>query len=74
MALENRALVLDMVEWISDGPRPYKEVMEAWRTSCPRLTVWEDALDHGFVSRRNDDTHIVVTDKGLALLRDEGRR
>jgi hypothetical protein len=25
--------------------------MEAWRTSCPRLTVWEDAIDAGFVTR-----------------------
>ncbi len=74
MEIENRALVLDMIEWISDGPRPYKDVMDAWRTSCPRLTVWEDAVDHGFVARRNTDAHVAVTDKGMALLRNEGRR
>jgi hypothetical protein len=45
------ALVLDLLEWLAPGPRPYAEVMEAWRTSCPRLTVWEDALDRGWVQR-----------------------
>ena len=35
-------LVLDLVEWVAKEPRTYAEVMDAWRTSCPRLTVWED--------------------------------
>ena len=51
MAIENKALVLDLVEWIAAEPRPYDEVMDAWRTSCPRLPVWEDAVDAGFVVR-----------------------
>ena len=42
--LENRTLVLDLVEWIGDRPRPYADVMAAWQTSCPRLPIWEDAL------------------------------
>ena len=76
MALENRALVLDLVEWISQEPRAYEEVMAAWRTSCPRLTVWEDALDGGFVARSQDAANgasVHVTDKGLALLRHRER-
>ncbi len=48
-------LVLDFLEWIAARPRPYSEVMDAWRTSCPRLTVWEDANEHGFVIRRHID-------------------
>src|SRR5262249_44982149 len=40
-------LVLDLVEWVAKEPRPYAQVLEAWRTSCPRLTVWEDASDRG---------------------------
>jgi hypothetical protein len=36
-------LVLDLLEWVGPSPRPYAEVLEAWRTSCPRLPVWEDA-------------------------------
>lgn len=45
------ALVLDLLEWIGSSPRPYAEVMDAWRTSCPRLPVWEEATQRGFVVR-----------------------
>jgi hypothetical protein len=44
-------LILDLLEWLGSDPRPYGEVMDAWRTSCPRLPVWEDANDRGFVER-----------------------
>jgi hypothetical protein len=43
-------LILDLLEWVGPDCRPYAEVMDAWRTSCPRLPVWEDAKDRGFVS------------------------
>jgi D-3-phosphoglycerate dehydrogenase len=46
------ALILDLLEWLEAAPRPYVEVMEAWRTSCPRLPVWEEASDRGFVLRQ----------------------
>ena len=45
-------LILDLLEWIGSAPRPYLEVLEVWRTSCPRLPVWEDANDRGFIARR----------------------
>ena len=45
------ALLLDLLAWLGPGPRPYAEVMERWRTHCPRLTVWEDAVDAGLVAR-----------------------
>ena len=48
------SLVLDLLEWIGPGPRPYAEVMEAWRTSCPRLPVWEEAGRRGFVTRHRE--------------------
>ena len=56
MTLQNASLVLDLIEWIGETPRPYAEVMSAWRTSCPRLTVWEDAVDAGFVCREYGET------------------
>jgi hypothetical protein len=46
------SLILDLLAWIGDEPRPYAEVMEAWRTACPRLPVWEEATGRGLVSRR----------------------
>ncbi len=44
-------LILDLLEWLGSTPRPYDEVLEAWRTSCPRLPVWEEANSRGFVVR-----------------------
>src|ERR1700756_2983456 len=44
-------LVLDFVEWIAREPRAYSEVVGAWKTSCPRLTIWEDAAEGGYVAR-----------------------
>jgi hypothetical protein len=46
-------LVFDLLEWLAIKPRPYSEAMEVWRTSCPRLTIWEDAVDLGYVARRH---------------------
>jgi hypothetical protein len=69
-------LVLDLVEWIAVQPRQYSEVIEAWRTSCPRLTVWEDALERGFVRRTNipgDGALVVATPLGQKFLRDHNR-
>jgi len=37
-------LTIQMLAWLATGPRTYGETMEAWRTSCPRLSIWEDAL------------------------------
>jgi hypothetical protein len=70
MTLQNRSLVLDLIEWIGETPRPYTEVMSAWRTSCPRLTVWEDAVDAGFVTRDSDAGRPIVrsTPAGRAFL------
>ena len=45
------ALILDLLETLAAKPRPYPELMEAWRTSCPRLPVWEEANDRGFIGR-----------------------
>ena len=46
-------LILDLLEWLGSSPRPYSEVLDAWRTSCPRFPVWEDANDRGFIERHD---------------------
>lgn len=69
-------LVLDLIEWVARSPRPYSEVIETWRTSCPRLTVWEDAVDKGYVTRQSVDgggLMVAATGAGLKLLADNGR-
>ena len=66
------SLVLDLVEWVAREPRPYQEVITAWRTSCPRLTIWEDAVDSGYVARATG-AMVVVTEDGKKWLRTHGR-
>ena len=61
-------LVADFLLSLQPGPRPYAEVMEAWRTSCPRLPVWEDAVDAGFVDHNRD--MVLLTDAGKKWLSD----
>ncbi len=46
-------LILDLLEWMGPRPRPYADVLEAWRTSCPRLPVCEEANDRSFIVRRS---------------------
>ena len=64
-------LILDLLEWVASGERTYEEAMDAWRTSCPRLPVWEDANDRGLVMRNG--AAIGITSLGLALLEQRKR-
>jgi len=50
-------LVLDLLEWLGATPRSYADVLDAWRTSCPRLPVWETANDRGFIARHHVPGH-----------------
>lgn len=64
-------LTLDFLAWLAAEPRDYFDVMDAWRTSCPRLTVWEDAIDAGLVTRvhtNGQPIRIELTPRGEALL------
>ena len=66
------ALTLQFLAWVEGGARTYADVMEAWRSTCPRLSIWEDALDDGLVRRENGasmkDSRVILTDRGRALL------
>jgi D-3-phosphoglycerate dehydrogenase / 2-oxoglutarate reductase len=64
-------LILDLLEWLGSNPRPYAEVMDAWRTSCPKLPVWEEANDRGYVERslvEGAGLVVGVTEKGAEQL------
>jgi hypothetical protein len=66
------SLILDLLEWIGPDPRPYSETVEAWRTSCPRLPVWEEANELGLISRRRGprgDALVAVSPAGVEHLR-----
>jgi hypothetical protein len=49
MSSEVSLIMVQFLSWIAERPRSYAEVMEAWKTSCPRLSVWEDASLSGWV-------------------------
>jgi hypothetical protein len=64
-------LTIDFLAWLAAEPRDYVDVMDAWRTTCPRLTVWEDAIDAGLVARvptAGRATRIELTERGAAFL------
>jgi hypothetical protein len=60
-------LTLQFLAWVAERPRSYAETMEAWRTSCPRLPVWEDATSEGLVQRQSGNV-VVLTARGRAAL------
>jgi hypothetical protein len=66
-------LILDLLEWLARQPRSYQETMDAWRTSCPRLPVWEDANDRGLVETTPANGHslVLLTPAGIALLKQQ---
>lgn len=69
-------LILDLLEWIGPHPRPYAEVLEVWRTSCPRLPVWEDANQRGFIDHLHEQGHaaqVALSPRGWAHLKAQRR-
>jgi hypothetical protein len=70
--MSNHALTTQLLEWIGNKPRNYSETMEAWRTSCPRLTIFEDAVSEGLLERVPGDSmknaQVRLTEAGRARL------
>lgn len=66
---EASAPTVQLLEWLAERPRTYSEAMEAWRSHCPRLMIWEDALADGLV--RVERSRVLLTAAGHALV---GRR
>ena len=63
-------LILDLLEWLTKKDRNYEETMDAWRTSCPKLPVWEDANEAGLraVEKVTARRIVRVTSSGFARL------
>jgi hypothetical protein len=62
---------LNLLEWVAARPRTYAEAIEAWRSNCPRLAVWDDAMIDGLIrtNRRNGvEPTVELTTAGRALL------
>ncbi len=66
-------LTKQFLAWVAEAPRTYADAMEAWRTSCPRMTIWEDAVRDGLVrlaARQGamGTARVILTDVGKARL------
>lgn len=68
----SRALTLQFLAYVAAAPRSYADVMAGWRSTCPRLSIWEDAVLDGLVRiegrGRSDSAQVIVTAKGFAVL------
>jgi hypothetical protein len=66
-------LTVQLLEWVAARPRTYAESIEAWKSNCPRLSVWDDAVIDGLLrvvpSKNGSPSTVVVTADGEALLR-----
>ena len=73
MADPAQALTLQFLAWVDAAPRTYAQAMEAWRSTCPRLSIWEDAILDGLVAfaggATRNQSRVTLTPKGRALLR-----
>ncbi len=64
-------LTIQFLEWLLERPRTYGETMDAWRTSCPRLSIWEDALSAGLVRLGHGafrERQVTLTARGRSIL------
>jgi hypothetical protein len=65
-------LTLQFLAWLSTHARTYGDVMEAWRTTCPRMSVWEDAVRDGLIHMESagkmNDSKVTLSAKGRAAL------
>jgi hypothetical protein len=66
------ALTLQFLAWVGESPRTYGQAMEAWRSTCPRLSIWEDAILDGLVTfaggATRNQSRVMLTAKGRTLL------
>jgi hypothetical protein len=68
MSGPNDALTLQLLEWISSSERTYAEVLDAWHSTCPRLSIWEDACIAGLIEYDSSSRYVSISAKGRALL------
>ncbi len=62
-------IMLQFLAWVADRPRNYRDTMAAWHSTCPRLSVWEDAIIDGLVRLENNaDRAVTLTPRGRAAL------
>ena len=68
LTAQNAALTRQLLEWIAEAPRTYREALDTWRSSCPRHTIWEDALLAGLIECPPGQRNLALTARGFAIL------
>jgi hypothetical protein len=68
MPVAHSLIMIQFLSWVADRPRSYAQTMEAWRTTCPRLSVWEDAVIEGLVRIDGQLRVVTLTPQGRAVL------
>ena len=66
--MEINAPTLELLRWVTARERTYTDVVEAWRSNCPRHAVWDDAVTAGLVTAGRDN--VALTDRGVTALND----
>jgi hypothetical protein len=66
------ASMLEFLRWVAARRRSYADAMEAWQTSCPRFSVWEDASIAGYITlqQHTDEVVVSLTPKAMAVVDD----
>ena len=69
-------LMLQFLSWVSSRPRTYADAMNAWQSTCPRHTIWEDAIIDGLIQLNgagtSHDPEVILTPRGKAYLDGNG--
>jgi hypothetical protein len=72
MSEPSSLLMMEFLAWVGSRQRTYAEAMDAWRSTCPRHTVWEDALIEGLIRVEGRGTQqqseVILTPRGKAIL------
>ena len=55
--------------WVDERPRSYRDVADAWRSTCPMNSVWEDAVIGALVEVRDGGHTVRLTQQGRAVLK-----
>ncbi len=71
------ASLLELLVWVAERPRTYAEAIEAWRSTCPRHSVWEDATIAGLIAFKSNGggmggTKVDLSKRGRTLLNGRG--
>lgn len=69
MSSAAQLLMGQFLDWVASGRRTHADIMDRWQSSCPRLSIWEDAMIEGLVRFAGDaERSVVLTPRGRAML------